>query len=166
MENKQKPHVCYPTMNSHLWVQLALSDRQSLCCDATLLAHWTDMRRKPIKHNPSVTVIILVAATGRLRHTQKGIPSLTHSHTASIMSVMYSRLPARLQDGAVSHVYLLQIKRKKNKVQLYSFSVFNEIRWVYRYCNADTNPSPTCTILLLIIGTLACKCRLINSCQQ
>lgn len=30
--------------------------------------------------------------------------SLTHSHTASVMSVMYLRVPARLQDGVVSRV--------------------------------------------------------------
>lgn len=47
---------------------------------------------------------------------------------------MYSRLPARLQDGAVSRVYSLQIKKQEqNRAQLCFSSVFKQIRWTYRF---------------------------------
>lgn len=51
------------------------------------------------------------------------LSSLTHSHTASIMSVMYSRLPARLQDGAAFTHRKSKKVRKQSETLLFVCNV-------------------------------------------
>lgn len=128
------------------------------------------MRRNSIKQIPLSqwpAGWMLLDVSGRHKKTFPLKKTLTHSHAASVMSVMYSRLPARLQDGAVSCVYSLQIKSKKDTLHLVPRLSLNGL---------DSPMDPSVVIFLhscvspyharVYHGALAFKHMLINPCQQ